>query len=98
MNFEVNPNVIMEDMELLNNYVEQMQSELSYVTTTVNSLVGTAWTSQVATTYQNKINNSIKLSDSYLYNLKQYISNVHKLAEETKTAESNLANQFNNMQ
>lgn len=98
MNFEVNPTIIMEDMELLNNCVEQIQSELSYVTTTVNSLVGTGWTSQVATTYQNKINNSIKLSDSFLDNLKQYVSNVHKLAEDTKAAESSLANQFNNMQ
>mgnify|MGYP004563712535 CR=1 FL=1 len=98
MNFEVNPTIIMEDMDLLKSYVEQIQSELSYVTATVNSLVGTAWTSQVATTYQNKINNSIKLSDGFLDNLKQYISSVHRLAEETKADETALANQFNNMQ
>lgn len=98
MNFEVNPTIIMEDMDLLNDCVEQIQSELSDVTTTVNSLVGTAWTSEVATAYQNKINNSIKLSDSFLDNLKQYISNVHKLAEDTQAEDTALANQFNSAQ
>lgn len=98
MNFEVNPSIIMEDMELLKSYVEQMQSELSGVTTTVNSMIGTAWTSQVATAYQDKINNSVKASDGYLSNLSTYISNVHRLAQETQTAETNLANQFGNMQ
>lgn len=98
--FEVNPSTIIEDMGLLIKYVGEIEDELNSVTTTVNGLVGTAWTSEVAIKYQTKIKNEIDKANSFLEQLaggNGYLEQVRQLAYDTIENDNAIANQFDSM-
>ena len=95
--FEVNPSIIIEDMNLLIKYVDDIMGELNSVSTTVNGLVGTSWTSEVANAYQTKINNTIAKATGILEQLggrNGYLYQVQQFAYQTQELEANKAKQF----